>query len=531
MYKFLILFFLLFLLSACNKETPEIETEEILELTFLYTKEKRDWIQDVTYDFNEQGVTTSTGKTIVINPIEISVDKAYNIIKEGVDKPHIFSSDSQFFIAYMNQDWQQRTGKKLIINTKSILHSPVVIAMWKPMAEALGWPDKAISWQDIARLTQMGKPWRQYRSLPSHWGKFYFAHSNPLYDESAMLSILSMINADNNYILFKKMQDSVTHYGSNNQVFVDKMYTGKPEYLSAIATYEHLVIGVNQKGGYTMPFPLVAIYPKEGTYIANHPIGVINRDWVTEEHKEAINIYINYLFSPIVQKKAVQYGFRPVVDTEIGAPLTESLGILIDQPKKILDYENILNYKDLSAFWQVNKKSSHVVLLIDTNMDKQTLYRLQASMVLFLNSLQAQDKVSIATFNTKLAWLAKNMNLTHENRKTLSNIIYSIQNTEEKSAVQDALLQVKANISTYNTISAVILFSTQEDNASRFDLASTIDKIRLTDNSYLSIFPIAYGEKADTKMLQQFVNFTHTKLYKADFETLLSVFQELVLYF
>jgi Ca-activated chloride channel family protein len=41
-----------------------------------------------------------------------------------------------------------------------------------------------------------------------------------------------------------------------------------------------------------LPFPVVAIYQKEGTFWSDHPAGVVERDWVTPEHREAAKIHI-----------------------------------------------------------------------------------------------------------------------------------------------------------------------------------------------------------------------------------------------
>jgi Ca-activated chloride channel family protein len=40
-----------------------------------------------------------------------------------------------------------------------IMTSALTIAMARPMAEALGWPDKAIGWSDLAELAAEPKGW------------------------------------------------------------------------------------------------------------------------------------------------------------------------------------------------------------------------------------------------------------------------------------------------------------------------------------------------------------------------------------
>jgi Ca-activated chloride channel family protein len=71
-----------------------------------------------------------------------------------------------------------------------------------------------------------------------------------------------------------------------------------------------------------LPFPVVAIYPKEGTFWSDHPVGIVNREWVTAEHREAAQMYIDYLLEPTQQQAAMQFGFRPAdLTVAVGAPI------------------------------------------------------------------------------------------------------------------------------------------------------------------------------------------------------------------
>jgi len=95
------------------------------------------------------------------------------------------------------------------------------------------------------------------------------------------------------------------------------MFAAGPQYLSAAVLYESMVI---ESYGQNLQFPVVAIYPKEGTFWSDHPIGIVNRDWVTPAHKEAAQIYIKYLLARPQQERAMQYGFRPgAVDVPFGS--------------------------------------------------------------------------------------------------------------------------------------------------------------------------------------------------------------------
>src|SRR5262249_29566397 len=73
------------------------------------------------------------------------------------------------------------------------------------------------------------------------------------------------------------VEQSVVHYGSSTGFFGRKMFTSGPEYLSAAVLYESMV--VESYSNKDMPFPVVAIYPKEGTFVKRSSGGRNRSPW------------------------------------------------------------------------------------------------------------------------------------------------------------------------------------------------------------------------------------------------------------
>ena len=61
--------------------------------------------------------------------------------------------------------------------TPSIAQTPLVIAMPKPMAEALGWPAKPLGWGDVLSLARDPKGWGGKGH--AEWGAFKLGKTNP----------------------------------------------------------------------------------------------------------------------------------------------------------------------------------------------------------------------------------------------------------------------------------------------------------------------------------------------------------------
>jgi Ca-activated chloride channel family protein len=165
----------------------------------------------------------------------------------------------------------------------------VVIAMWKPMAEALGWEKKPIGWWNILALARNQKGWAAY-GYPQ-WGSFKFGHTHPQFSNSGLISLFaevyaasgktagittSDLNKPHTAEFLAGIEKSVVHYGSSTGFFGRQMFSSGRQYLSAAVLYENMVIESYSQNN--LPFPVVAIYPKEGTFWSDHPIGIVERE-------------------------------------------------------------------------------------------------------------------------------------------------------------------------------------------------------------------------------------------------------------
>ena len=70
----------------------------------------------------------------------------------------------------------------------TIAYSPLVIAMPRPMAEALGWPDAELGWSDLFDLAQDPDGWGAYGH--PDWGAFKLGKTNPNYSTSGLNSLV-----------------------------------------------------------------------------------------------------------------------------------------------------------------------------------------------------------------------------------------------------------------------------------------------------------------------------------------------------
>jgi Ca-activated chloride channel family protein len=535
----------LFMLTSLMPHT--LLANDQIELVFTYGSEKENWITAVTKTFNQGHFKITSGKVIQVTAIPMGSGEATQELLEGKRQAHLCSPASTAFIELANAESADQGGKNLIGTTQSLVRSPVVIAMWKPMAEALGWGKKPIGWAEILNIANQPEGWAAY-DYPE-WGKFKFGHTHPKFSNSGLISLLAEVyagsgktknltvadvnNSDVRHYV-ETIEKSIVHYGSSTGFFGDKMFTFGPAFLSATVLYENLVID-SYNPQYKLPFPIVAIYPQEGTFWSDHPIGVVERKWVTEEHRQAAKVYIDYLLAKPQQEQAISYGFRPADNhIQLTAPLDEAHGVNPTEPTTWLEVPPAHIIREILTLWNERKKHTNVVLALDISgsMMGDKLNHARQGALKFLQALGDSDNVSLLTFNHEISWLAKQLPLKTERQfieKKINNLFAS-GNTALYDAIIEAYQYLKNNLQA-EKIAAIVVLSDGQDTSSQLKLEELLKQIQLTEATSILIFPIGYGEDADKTVLANIANETKTKVYQGTVQDVEKVFLEISTFF
>lgn len=176
-------------LSACSAVEQLLPGEQVT-VSIVYGSEKKEWLEPLVQQFNEERHETADGKTIVVEVTAIGSIESVRGIIDGTLQPTVWSPASSIYIPVANAEWKNTHADDLVTGTPNdLVLSPVVIAMWRPMAQALGWPDKALGWEDIAQLAISEEGWTAYGH--PEWGRFKFGHTHPAYSNSGITSIIA----------------------------------------------------------------------------------------------------------------------------------------------------------------------------------------------------------------------------------------------------------------------------------------------------------------------------------------------------
>jgi Ca-activated chloride channel family protein len=479
--------------QAVEDEKPD---PSAVQLTFTYGSEKEEWIKEVTADFNQSGVQVGH-KRVQVQAIPMGSGECVEEILSGKRKTHLVSPASHAFLVLGNAEGKTKSGKELIAGkTRNLVLSPVVIATWKPMAEALGWPSKPVGWADLKTLAEKEEGWKSL-GFPQ-WGRFKLGHTHPEYSNSGLITVLAEVYAGAGKKSDLTLDDvakpataqfvsaiekAVVHYGSSTGFFGKKMFQNGPDYLSDAVLYENMVVE-SYDPKYKTAFPVVAIYPKEGTFWSDHPIGVVQRDYVTDEHKQAAEKYIAFLMDKKQQEKAMKYGFRPGLETlDLAAPLDTAHGVDPKQPALELQPPSAEVITAAVKLWKTNKKHAQIVVVMDTSGSMRQEGRMVNAKLgaqQMLRMLDDNDMMSLIGFSNTVNWVEKEGLKVGSNREKLSKHIESFFPAGE-TALYDAVEAAYKYLQDHSRpdlIQAVVVLTDGEDNKSKLSLEALLKEVK-----------------------------------------------------
>ncbi|MDW8325632.1 MAG: VWA domain-containing protein [Anaerolineales bacterium] len=539
------------LLSACNAITEL--AQPTVTISIVYGSEKREWLEPLVEQFNAAKNKIASGEVIKVEATALGSIEAVEGIIAGRIQPTVWSPASSLYVPLANAEWRQNNAEDLITgNPKNLVLSPVVVAMWQPMAEALGWPNKPIGWADIAQLAISEEGWSAY-GYPE-WGSFKFGHTHPEFSNSGFAAVIAQayagagkqrdltiadLQSEPVKQLLREVQASIIHYGTSTGFFAERMFERGPSYLSAAVLYENLIVAQEAKrlAGTSRQLPVVAIYPKEGTFTTNHPYIILNAPWVTTAQKEAAEVFEAFLLDKPQQLRAMELGFRPA-DPSIpfAAPLNAQHGVDMSQPKTELATPSLEVLRGIGEVWHETKKPVDLVAVVDISgsMAGEKIAAARTSLQQFIDLLDDRDRLQVILFNDKVMTMVPLSPLGEKRadiRRRVGGIVES-----GGTALYDSIAQAYAELQASadpKHIRAIVVLSDGQDTASSLTLEALLQQIgQLQEGgASIKIFTIAFGDDADESVLRQIAEATGARSYKSSPENIMRVYGEIATFF
>ena len=442
----------------------------------------------------------------------------------------------------------------------SVANSPLVIAMPKPMAEALGWPAKPIGWSDLAALAKNPAGWGA-KGHPE-WGKFKLGKTNPnlstsglnatiatYFAATGLSSDLSLKNVQDPKVqsFVKGIEQSVVHYGDTTLTFLGNMATADREgrglsYVSAVTIEEKSVFDYNMGNPSGDPktlgqqpkpkVPLAAIYPKDGTLISDSPWITLKADWVTADQQAASKDFLEYVRAPAVQEKFQAAAFRSFEDKP-GAVIAPENGMLTAGAPVTLSPPAPPVLAAVSQSWAELRKRARVLLVMDVSGSmgeavgsegKSKLELAKQAVNGAVQEFAPTDEVGLMIFSSNAGGEKPYLNLVEVGpaSATLSRITDQVNGlipdggTALYATTRAAQTQMVEKLSTDKINAVVLLTDGRNEYPADTDLDGLLKQLggESLDTS-VRVFPIGYGENADGETLKRIAEASRAAYYDA----------------
>jgi Ca-activated chloride channel family protein len=394
----------------------------------------------------------------------------------------------------------------------SLVRTPLVIAMWEPMARALGWPKNRLGFADVLKLARSRAGWADYGH--PEFGAFKLVHTNPDFSTSGLSAVVAEYYAatgkKEGLLLsdiagarpaVKDIESSIVHYGDTTLFIEDHLRQEGPGYASAVAMEEATLVDFNQHRG-TQP-KLVAIYPREGTFYSDDPYITLDAPWVTPAQRRASDAFAAFLARRLTPALVARYGFRPGdLNAKPTPPLDDAHGVDPRQPRRVLGLPDPRVLAALRKAWREDRKAANVLLVLDTSGSMNSERRLENAkqgLRSFLREVAPQDRVGLTAFSDQIRPLVRIAPM-RDNRNNLTGVLDGIVadgGTKIYDVTLTAVDQV-AQLADTSRINAVVLLTDGQDTDSSRTAGDVINALRAQGDSArrVRVFTIAYGADA-----------------------------------
>lgn len=532
-------------------ETPQPPRGSIpVDIASSNTKE--DFMDMVVERFNQEQHKIDSGDVIFVRVSHVTSGGSQNAILDGTLQPTVWSPGDQSWIDTTNQVWRDRSGQLLIPDAcPATVLAPIGFAMWRPMAEALGWPNQPIRWDDLVKLSADPEGWASLGH--PEWGSFKFGHTHPGFSNTGLLMMTALaystvnktagltvdeIYSDQVQLAFSELEQNTYHYGIQNRPLMQLLAQRGPDYLHAITSSEAEVLKANAEFGESMRFPLVFIFPAKGTYWSEQPYCILNADWVSAEQKEGAAIFRQYLLSTDIQALANDYYLRPIdenlplrppfsIDQGTNPSVTRATVPALESPSS----EVAEGVKDI--FLKTKKKAT-VVLVLDTSgsMEGEKIKNAVESSVHFIQRLDPNDNVYAFGFGSEGVYELGG-GRSAETSETLSrtiNGLFASGNTPLYDAICQSVglvdnLQSEDEANGERRLYGIVLLSDGQDTSSDLSQNQMFNCLPSGESvASVKIFTIAYGEDADKDLMLRIANRTNGKTFSGDPASIESIY-------
>ncbi|MFC6020980.1 substrate-binding domain-containing protein [Plantactinospora solaniradicis] len=437
----------------------------------------------------------------------------------------------------------------------SIANSPLVIAMPQSKGELVR-QRGPLGWGEILGLSGrdgwagFGRP---------EWGRFTFGKDNPNLSTSGLAATIATYYAAVNRSsdltrsdladpgvtgFVRRIEANVSHYSDDvvdllrNLAEADLAGGGaSTDDMSAIVMQEELVhlynegeLSPKQRGeerGRRPNVPLVAVYPKEGTFNLDHPFVVLPS--ADEGQRAAAADFLAFLTEDAQQESFARLGFRDH-ERRAAAGLLASVGA---EPTGGLTYFAPPDPTVVGAMldgWSTLRKKANILIALDTSgsmeaaVGERTRFQVaSAAAAKGLALLNAEDRVGLWSFSSETSERSdspyrEEVRLGAFDQKRINSRIADLHvegSTALYATVRAAHQHVLERYDPTRINAVVVLTDGKNEYSRDNDLAGLLADVALDPKRPVKVFCIAFDRESDFGTLSRIAKVSSGKAFDA----------------
>jgi Ca-activated chloride channel family protein len=441
----------------------------------------------------------------------------------------------------------------------SLASSPAVLAMQRPMAEVLGWPDSELGWTELLGAFATGETWAQFDH--PEWGPLQLGLTDPTRSFAGVATVVTVLDLDGDGAQSDQELLAGLGFGklvttpAENAAQLLRAYTepeADPQQLPAAfpVLERELALHVADEPD----IPLVPVYPREGVIVADYPYTVLQAPWVDEAKTELAGQFLEYARGPAGRQAYAAAGFRDPEHSAADVPLLAAERGFPEQIAAPVRRPTLESLGELLGIWPSLVRPNNALMVLDTSgsmtdpvpgTDLTRLQLLQGAAIQGIGLLNNRSSMGLWVFSTELTPTTPYRELVPigrvdedlggaSRRLTMMGAIQQLQaagGTGLYDTVHDAYVAAQAAFvpDALNMI-VVITDGRDEDHEGRSLAELLADLAELVEpDRPLPIMALAVGAEADAASLEQITEVTGGRTIVARDERL--AIQQVVLAF
>ena len=489
------------------------------------------WLETAVSEFNTARIQNEQGNPYFVRLTEAEAGAAVAQLRTGAAPYALWLPDDPVWVDVL----AEQGNPNFQADCLSTAQSPLVIAMWRPIAETLGWPGLPLGWLDVGSLAADPDSWNYY-SGGELGDNFRLGHTHPGLSATGSSTLLAVVQAARLQTEAVSVADvelpivqasvgafesGVAWFGNSTSNMGQTMRERDMTYLSAAILYESTVV---QHGG----GEIVAVYPLEGTFMASHP-ACLNQSSSSEVRDGALR-FREYLVAEAAQQLALQAGLRPVnTAVSLASPLDEAHGVNPHQEVAIFDPPSADTIFAVQELWQQARKDVNLVMVLDISgsMRGNRMRNMQAAATQFVRQMGDDDRISLITFSSDSELIVRYAHVGDNREKVASDIqnLTAFGSTALYDAIGDGATLIEETTTPDRTNVLLVLTDGVDNSSGRYSPNQRLFEMAAANDT--TVVAIAYSSAADASTMETLATETNGIFYLSDEASIEAIYDEI----